>query len=238
MSPDRDREKYLEMVRVLIRTQGWREILAADLFADALKHVPTPDGKRSIVEHIREELEHYQLCERLYASLGGNLWQDVQARLARHSWPRIESWPELAVFQFLNDRAGRFQLREYRNCSFAPYAEIIARILEDEEGHVGFGESVVREVCAAGEAERRQAQDLVDRWLPYCLQVFGRPGTEGNRYAVKAGLKARDSSEVMRDYVLDLKPTMAACGLRFPPPERLGAEFDASLDLTLTPTRS
>jgi ring-1,2-phenylacetyl-CoA epoxidase subunit PaaA len=219
-------ERYLDTVRVLLRTQGWREILAADLFADALKYVPTPEGKRSIVEHIREELEHFEMCERVYASLGGDLWRDVQARIAGNPWPRIESWPELAMFEFLNDRAGKFQLREYRNCSFAPYAAIINRILADEEGHVGFGEAVVKEMCA-GETGRRQAQALFDKWLPYCLRVFGRPDTPGNRYAVRAGLKARDSGLVMRDYIEDLKPAMAAYGLRFPPPDRLGAEIDA-----------
>ena len=221
------------MVRVLLRTQGWREILTADRFADALKYVPTLKWKQLIAEHVREELEHYELCAELYATLGGNLWQDVQARIARDPWPRIESWPELAMFQFLNDRAAKFQLLEYRACSYAPYATLVNQILEEEEGHVGFGESVVKEMCAGGEAERRQAQALFDRWLPYCLQVFGRPGTPGNRYTVQVGLKARDSGEVMRDYIEDLKPAMAAVGLRFPPRDRLGAEIDASLALTL-----
>lgn len=227
-------EEYRGMVRLLIRTQAWREILTADLFADALKHVPTPAGKKLIAEHVREELAHYRLCEQLYAALGGDLWQVVQARLARNPWPRIESWPELAMFQFLNDRAAKFQLREYRNCSYAPYARVITQILEEEEGHVGFGESVVREMCAVDEAERRGAQSLFDKWLPYCLRVFGRPGTAGNRYAIEVGLKARDSGEVMREYVQDLKPAMAAYGLRFPPPDRLGAELDTRLDLTLS----
>jgi len=226
--------RYLETVRLLIRTQAWREILTADLFADALKYVPTPAGKKLIAEHVREELAHYGLCEQLYAALGGDLWQDVQARLARNPWPRIESWPELAMFQFLNDRAAKFQLREYRNCSYAPYARVINQILEEEEGHIGFGESVVREMCATGAPE---CQTLFDKWLPYCLMVFGRPGTAGNRYAVEVGLKARDSGEVMREYIEDLKPAMVAYGLRFLPPDRLGAEIDTRLDLTLAVAR-
>jgi ring-1,2-phenylacetyl-CoA epoxidase subunit PaaA len=227
------------MVRVLLLTQGWREILTADLFADALKFVPTLPGKKLIAEHVREEIEHYEMCERLYRTLGGNLWRDVQARIARSPWPRIESWHELGMFQFLNDRAAKFQLLEYRTCSYAPYAAIINRILEEEEGHVGFGESVVQEMCEGGEAERRQAQALFDKWLPYCLMVFGRPGTDGNRYAVEVGLKARDSGAVMRDYIEDLKPAMARYGLRFPGLDKIGAEIGASLDLTLmAPARS
>ena len=225
-------DKYLRTVQKLVVTQGWREFLTAELFADALKYVPTLKGKKLIAEHVAEELEHYELCEGLYRELGGDLWQDVQARIARHPWPRIESWPELAVFQFLNDRAATFQLLEYRACSYAPYAKIVNHILEEEEGHVGFGESVVKEMCAAGEAKRREAQALFDKWLPYCLMVFGRPGTPGDRYAVEVGLKARGSGAIMRDYVDDLKPTMEECGLRFPSASGLGVEIPEDLALT------
>jgi ring-1,2-phenylacetyl-CoA epoxidase subunit PaaA len=225
-------EQYLDMVRLLIRTQGWRELLGAELFADALKYVPTPQRKKEIASHISEELEHFELCDQLYRTLGGDLWQDVQGRLKVQPWPRIESWPDLVIFQFLNDRASRFQLLEYRDSSYAPYAKIVAGIIEEEERHTGFGESFLSEMCA-GEEGRRQAQHLFDKWFPLCLKVFGRPGTPGNRYAVEAGLKHRDSGAVMRDYVQDLKPVMAQCGLRFPPREEMGVEIPPDIDLTL-----
>ena len=225
--------KYLDMVRLLIRTQGWRELLGAELFADALKHVPTPRWKKVIASHVSEELEHYELCDGLYRALGGNLWLDVQPRLRAEPWPRIESWEELVVFQVLNDRAAKFQLQEYCESSYEPYAKIIARIVEDEEGHTGFGESFLGELCAARGERREQAQRHFDKWFPLCLKVFGRPGTPGNRYAVETGLKRRDSGAVMRDYVEDLKPLMAACGLRFPSPEQLGVEIPVDIHLTL-----
>ena len=228
-------DRYMKTVRTLVLTQGWRELLTAELFADALKYVPTLAGKKLIARHVGEEIEHYELCDALYRELGGDLWSDVHARIARHPWPPIESWPDLAMFQFLNDRAATFQLVEYRRCSYAPYAKIVNRILEEEEGHVGFGESVVKTACREGEAGRREAQHLFDKWLPLCLMVFGRPGTPGNRYAIEAGLKARDSGDVMRDYIDDLRPAMAECGLRFPAAEQLAVELPPGLLLRATP---
>lgn len=229
MSPVESPDQYMSTVRKLIVTQGWRELLTAELFADALKYVPTLQGRKLVAGHVGEELDHYELCEHLYRELEGDLWRDVQDRIARHPWPRIQSWPELAMFQFVNDRAAKFQLLAYRTCSYAPYARIVNAILQEEEGHVGFGESVVKEMCRAGEAARRETQELFDKWLPYCLMVFGRPGTPGDRYAVEAGLKARDSAAIMRDYVNDLRPTMEQCRLRFPPASSLDVELPGDL---------
>jgi hypothetical protein len=39
---------------------------------------------------------------------------------------------------------------------------------------------------------------------------------------VELGLKARDSADVIREYLMDLVPTMAVCGLRFPALGSLG----------------
>jgi hypothetical protein len=62
---------------------------------------------------------------------------------------------------------------------------------------------------------------------------FGRPQTEGNRYAIDVGLKKRDSGAVMQDFVDDIKPAVKACGLGFPQPSAIGLECPATLDWSL-----
>jgi hypothetical protein len=58
---------------------------------------------------------------------------------------------------------------------------------------------------------------------------FGRPSTDGNRYAIEVGLKKRDSGEVMQDFLDDIKPAVVACGLTFPKPEAIGLEAPPGL---------
>ena len=58
-------------------------------------------------------------------------------------------------------------------------------------------------------------------------------GRSVDRYAVEHGLKKRESDEVMKEYVKDVRPTMRAVGLQFPPAEQIGFELPADLDLTV-----
>ena len=86
------------------------------------------------------------------------------------------------------------------------------------------GARFLQRFCAEA-GGRPKAQALFDRWLGIALLSFGRPGTAGNASAIEAGLKGRDSGEVMKEFLEDIKPTMRACGLAFPPREAVGVEL-------------
>jgi 1,2-phenylacetyl-CoA epoxidase catalytic subunit len=91
---------------------------------------------------------------------------------------------------------------------------------------------MVVELVRTGQYEARKQRDFV-KWLRHGLLSFGRPATEGNRYAIAAGIKKRDSGDVMQDYLDDIKPAVKACGLVFPTDRELGLEMPASLDWSL-----
>jgi ring-1,2-phenylacetyl-CoA epoxidase subunit PaaA len=223
--------EYRRMVMQLLESQGVREFMAANIFGDALKYIPTLRLKQLLARQVVEELEHYEETIRLYRDLGGNLEAVVEEKVKKYGGvPYVKSWFELAVCQFLYDRAGEFHLAEYRNCSYIPYAQIVGKILAEEAEHEGFGERVMVEACQNPQY-RQQVQQLFNKWLSFSLTSFGRPGTPGNRYAIAVGLKTRDSGEVMQDFINDIKPGMVKCGLAFPPD--LGVETPADLDLSL-----
>jgi len=230
-TPDEMTPEYRRMVIQLLESQGVREFMAANIFSDALKYIPTLRLKELLARQVVEELEHYEETIRLYHDLGGNLEEVVEKRVGKYGGvPYVRSWFELAVCQFLYDRAGEFHLAEYRNCSYVPYAQIVGKILAEEEEHEGFGERVMVEACQDPEY-RRQVQQLFNKWLTFSLTSFGRPRTPGNRFAIAVGLKTRDSGEVMQDFISDIKSGMVKCGLTFPPD--LGVETPANLDLSL-----
>lgn len=231
-SSDEMTPEYRKTVLQMLESQAYREVMAAHVFGHALKHVPSLKYKKMIAHHIKEELEHYEEVVELYRQFGGNLEAVTAKRIEENPVPYVESWFELAMAQFLYDRAGEFHLSEYKNCSYRPYARIIGKILEEEEGHEGFGETALRELCQDPE-RRKQAQALFNKWLPVALLSFGRPGTPGNKFAVEAGLKTRDSGQVMQDFLNDIKPTMVACSLTFPPRNRFGVELPPEIDLSL-----
>src|SRR6185436_11735419 len=148
----------------------------------------------------------------------------VKERLLGKPVPFAESWFELAMAQFLYDRGGYWQLKEYEQCSFVPYRGVIQKIVKEEAGHQGLGEKIVVESCQSG-AYDDVKQALFEKWLRIGLLSFGRPGTPGNRYAIEQGLKRRDSGACMKDFVADIRPAVKASGLSFPEPARLAMEL-------------
>jgi 1,2-phenylacetyl-CoA epoxidase catalytic subunit len=209
--------RYLATVDRLLRSQAWRERGAAELFEAALPLAPAGRWRAILEGHAREERAHYARVAEVWSAAFGrppaelDAW--VTARLVAQPLPRVGSFLELAMAQFLFDRAGRWQISEYLASSFVPYRHLARAIVDEEHGHEDVGAQLVRELCSAPGADRAAAQAAFDRWLAIALLSFGRPGGDGNAFAIAAGLKARDSAEVTRDFLADVGRTAQAAGL-------------------------
>lgn len=221
--------EYRQLLVQLMQSQAYRELAAAHMFGYGLRYVPDR-WLRFMVWHIREEAEHYEAVATMYKEFTGEEVEPVvRKRLAGKPVPMAESWMELAMAQFLYDRGGFWQLKEYEECSFVPYRGVIQKIVKEEAGHQSLGEKIVVDQCQAGRFDDVK-QTLFEKWLRIGLLSFGRPGTPGNRYAIEHGIKKRDSGECMKDFVNDIRPAVKAAGLAFPDPSALRMELAADID--------
>jgi len=226
-------DHYYQTLKQMIESQAYRELAAAHLFGYGLQFVPHWEGIEFITHSLHEEIEHYEAVRKMAIDLiGEDLTSSVVERVAKRPVPFANSWFELAMAAFLYDRGGYWQLKEYEDCSFLPYRQIIRGIIGDEEGHQGIGEQNVIELCRTGEYAQVK-QTYFEKWIRYGLLSFGRPKTEGNRFAISVGLKKRDSGEVMQDFINNIKPTVKACGLMFPTPEEMELEMPDWIDWSL-----
>jgi 1,2-phenylacetyl-CoA epoxidase catalytic subunit len=233
-SRDQMDERYHRTVVQLMESQAYRELAAAHLFGYGLRFAPELRWIKFMTWHLREEVEHFEDVARMYkAFTGEEVTPKAIARLSRRPVDTVDSWFELAMAQFLFDRGGFWQLKEYEECSFLPYRKVVGKIVREESGHQGLGERIVVELCRTGQYEDRKQRDFA-KWLRHGLLSFGRPGTEGNRYAIGVGIKKRDSGAVMQDYLNDVKPAVKACGLVFPTPGALGVEMPDWIDWSLS----
>jgi 1,2-phenylacetyl-CoA epoxidase catalytic subunit len=229
LRPEDMTPEYRRTVVQMMESQAYRELAAAHMFGYGLRFVPEK-WLKFMCWHIREEVEHYEAVSRMYRDFTGEEVEPVVAkRLAGKAVPFAESWIELAMAQFLYDRGGFWQLKEYEACSFVPYRAVIQKIVKEEAGHQGLGEKIVVELCRGG-AHDAAKQALFEKWLRIGLLSFGRPGTPGNRFAIEHGLKKRDSGDCMKDFVNDIRPAVRAAGLRFPDPKRLEMELPEDID--------
>lgn len=222
--------RYARTLDQMMKSQAYRELAAAHMFGHGLKYVPELRWLKFMTWHIREEMEHYEVVAKMYRQFAGESVEPwVNARLAEKPLEFAESWFELAMAQFLYDRGGFWQLKEYEECSFVPYRGVIQKIVKEEEGHQGLGEKIVVEYCRSGQHDDAK-QTLFEKWLRIGLLSFGRPGTPGNRFAIEQGLKKRDSGECIKDFVADIRPAVKAAGLSFPDPARLQMELPGDID--------
>jgi 1,2-phenylacetyl-CoA epoxidase catalytic subunit len=217
-------ERYRDTLEQMMKSQAYRELAAARMFGYGLQFVEERRWFKFMVWHIREESDHYLAVADMYERFTGHSVEPwVNARLAEKPVPFAQSWFELAMAQFLYDRGGFWQLQEYDVCSYAPYREVIGKIIDEERGHQSLGEKIVVELCQSGKYDDVK-QPIFERWLRQGLLSFGRPGTEGNTYAMSVGLKKRDSRDVMADFLADIAPAVTASGLVVPPLATIGVE--------------
>lgn len=227
---DEDDRYFRTLIRMILG-QAYRELSAARLFGHGLSFVSERRHLGMFVWHIREELEHYEDVVRLYEGLTGeSIEPALNARLAARPVPLAKSFYELAMAQFLYDRAGYFQLREYEDSSYVPYRRIIRKILDEERSHRELGERLVIDLGRNG-AHDTEKQALFERWLRQGLLSFGRPGSEGARYAISVGLRKRDPAGPMQDFLDDIAPAAHAAGLLIPRLDQIGIDGPPSAPL-------
>ena len=225
--------EYRKTLTQMMGSQAYRELAAAQMFGYDLQFVPELKNLKFITWHVTEEMEHYEDVAKMYQTFTGQSVEPVvNARLKDKPVPFAQSWFELAMAQFLYDRGGFWQLKEYEQCSFAPYQKVIQKIVKEEKGHQSLGEQIVVDLCKTGQFGDVK-QPLFEKWLRLGMLSFGRPGTPGNAYAIKVGLKKRDSGAVMQDFLDDIKPAVRASKLRFPTPAQMNMECPQDLDWTL-----
>ena len=224
-----DDPRYRETCVQMLRSQAYRELAAAQLFGHGLQFCPDLQSLRFIGGHIQEEVDHYGAVAKIHQEhVGESIEPWVQARLAGKPIPMASSYLELVVAQWLYDRGGFWQLREYTESSWEPYRRIVAKIVAEEEGHQDYGQAIALPLLRA-ERDRAKVQALFDKWLRLGLLCLGRPHSEGNKYAMSVGLKKRDSAECLKDYVADVAPAAREAGLRLPPKASLALDLPADI---------
>jgi 1,2-phenylacetyl-CoA epoxidase catalytic subunit len=196
-----------EHVAALLEAQGYRELIAADMLASAVHLAPSLDDRVVLAHQVCEELEHFEAVAGLYEEIeGGDLFEIVRRRLSEV--PEPSSWLEAVVVQCLVCRAGRFHLRQHPWPGYLPFADIARRIVEDEEEHQAAADGVLRDLCRDSDANARDAEVHMQRWLLPTLASF-HTDTRHDGESV-AATEARD---VKRDFLRDVRVLAATCGI-------------------------
>jgi ring-1,2-phenylacetyl-CoA epoxidase subunit PaaA len=219
-----DRE-YQELLARVLTIQADCEIGGPHLYVhDLLPSAPTKIDQLIVARTAAEEMDHF----RKIAYLAGEMGVDVSFVL---SWPNqkryldafrgtIKTWEDFAVFGFLIDRAGKYQLDEFREGSYLPLERILPEVLKEELAHIGYGTNKTAELAERDNESKDKAQAAVNFWYVKALDMFGSSQSKRSERYVYWGLKQSTNAQAREQYIAEVNPIIEQMGLVVPDPDK------------------
>ncbi len=215
--------EYRELLKRVLAIQADCEIGGPHLYVEAmLPAAPSKLDQLIVARTAAEEIDHFRKMARLAGEVGADVsyvlsWPN-QKRYVEAFRGKIETWEDFAVFGFLIDRVGRYQLEEFIGCSYAPLERILPDIVKEEEGHIDFGTTKTAELAAKGGEARERVQKALDYWYIKGLDMFGRTESRRSERYRYWGLKRRTNAQAREDYINEVNPLIAKMQLEIPDP--------------------
>lgn len=224
--------EYQALLKRVLAIQADCEIGGPHLYVDAmLPGAPSQLDQLVVARTAAEEIDHF----RKFARLAGNLGVDTSYILSRPNQERyldafrgsITTWEDFAVFGFLIDRVGKYQLEEFVGCTYKPLSRLLehpSRVMDEEDGHIDYGTTRTAELAARDGEQRERVQRSLNFWFVTALDMFGHSESRrADRYRFW-GLKQRTNQEARQQYIREVSPLIEAMGLAVPDP-RAGRKF-------------
>ncbi|HLG72121.1 MAG TPA: Phenylacetic acid catabolic protein [Chloroflexota bacterium] len=217
--------EYQHLLKRILAIQADCEIGGPHLYVeDILLNAPTVNEQIIVARTAAEEIDHFRKIAKLASELGVDcsyiLRRSNQERYVEAFRGKITSWEDYAIFGFLIDRVGRYQLEEFQDCSYQPLSRILPQVLKEEEGHVSHGENTTAEMAKSDDpAQRARIQDALNRWYPQGLDMFGMSESRRSERFVYWGIKRRTNEQARQDYINEVNPLIEAMGLQVPDPK-------------------
>lgn len=217
--------EYRELLGRVLTIQADCEIGGPHLYVEhILPTAPTKIDQLIVARTAAEEIDHY----RKMARLAGEIGVDTTHVLSRPNEKRyveafrgvIQTWEAFAVFGFLIDRVGRYQLEEFVDCSYAPLERLLPEVIKEEVGHIGYGTNKTAELASKGDESREKIQQAIDNWYVKALDMFGRSESRRSERYREWGLKRRSNAEAREQYMNEVNPLIEKMGLQVPDPNK------------------
>src|SRR5437868_6603028 len=126
------------------------------------------------------------------------------------------TWADIGAIGWLVDGAAIMNQVPLQRTSYGPYARAMVRVCKEESFHQRQGYEIMMAMCAGTAAQKRMAQDALNRWWWPSLMMFGpsddnSPNTaQSMRWRIK-----RDTNDELRQKFVDItQPQAEASGRR------------------------
>lgn len=189
-----------------------------------ITRAPTLKRKAILMAKVQDEGGHgaylYGAAETLGVTRAA-LIEELLAGTARYSsifnYP-TPTWADIGAIGWLVDGAAIMNQIPLCRCSYGPYARAMVRICKEESFHQRQGYDIMLSLVRGTDAQRRMAQDALDRWWWPALMMFGPPDAESKHSAQSLRWKVkRFTNDELRERFIEFTvPQAAFLGLGIP----------------------
>ena len=189
-----------------------------------ITRAPTLERKAILLAKVQDEAGHglylYCAAETLGVSRDEMTEMLLDGRMKYSSifaYPTL-TWADMGAVGWLVDGAAIMNQVPLQRTSFGPYARAMIRICKEESFHQRQGFDIMMKMCAGTDAQKRMAQDALNRfWYP-ALMMFGPSDAESTHSAQSMAwkIKMNSNDELRQKFVDQTVPQAEYLGLSVP----------------------
>lgn len=220
-------EAYRRTLIRQISQHAHSEIIGMQPEGNWITRSPSLKRKAILIAKVQDEAGHGLYLYSAAQTLGitrDEMTDQLIAGKAKYSsifnYP-TPTWADMGAIGWLVDGAAICNQVPLCRASYGPYGRAMVRICKEESFHQRQGFEILLTLMQGTEAQRRMAQDAVDRWYWPSLMMFGPPDDESPNSAQSMAWKIKrfSNDDLRQRFIGMLVPQAAALGVTLPDPE-------------------
>jgi ring-1,2-phenylacetyl-CoA epoxidase subunit PaaA len=189
-----------------------------------ITRAPSLRRKAILLSKVQDEAGHGLYLYSAVETLGADrdtLINDLHIGKAKYSsifnYPTT-SWADMGAIGWLVDGAAIVNQVSLQRTSYGPYSRAMVRICKEESFHQRQGYEIMISLAKGTEAQKRMAQDALNRWWWPSLMMFGPSDKESTNSAQSTAwrIKRHGNDELRQKFVDMSVPQAEYLGLTLP----------------------
>ncbi len=217
-------EKYRQMLIRQISQHAHSEVVGMLPEANWITRAPSLRRKSILIAKVQDEAGHglYLYCAAETLGISREeMYEQLHTGKAKYSsifnYPTI-TWADMGAIGWLVDGAAIMNQVPLIRSSFGPYSRAMIRICKEESFHQRQGFDILLTLSNGTEAQRRMAQDAVNRWWWPSIMMFGPPDDASPHTAqsMKWKIKRFTNDELRQKFIDVCAEQVKVLGLTLP----------------------
>lgn len=192
-----------------------------------ISRAPSLRRKLALLAKVQDEAGHGLYLYSAAETLGidrDTMLDELHSGKAKYSsifnYPTL-TWADIGAIGWLVDGAAIMNQVPLCRCSYGPYARAMVRVCKEESFHQRQGYEIMLTLCNGTEAQKRMAQDALNRWWWPSLMMFGPSDKDSKHTAqsMKWKIKRFTNDELRQRFVDITAPQAEILGIKIPDTE-------------------